>query len=92
MIYQILLNKLNNRDRELFMAELGLGNWSDENAHDMAKRCRSVWPMPPAKQGEDPKNYTLNQLVRGVQRMKIDDILNSRDESGRNTPESDSPD
>ncbi|KAK4216924.1 hypothetical protein QBC37DRAFT_78044 [Rhypophila decipiens] len=95
MIYSVLLNKLNQRDRDLLFSELGLGTWPDENAADMAKRCRSIWPMPPTKRGEDPKKYPLDLLVKGTQemkirdtpKMKIQDILNAGGDSVRSSPE-----
>lgn len=90
MIYSVLMNKLNQRDRDLLYSELGLGSWPDENAADMAKRCRSIWPMPPTKRGQDPKKYSLDLLVKGTQRMRIEDILNVDAESARSSPEPES--
>lgn len=81
MIYSVLMNKLNQRDRDLLYSELGLTTYPDENAADMAKRCRSIWPIPPAKRGEDPKKFSLDALVKSTQKMKITDILNEGDDA-----------
>ena len=95
MIYQVLHDKLYQRERDLLMSELGLGDWPGENRSaggaSMVKRCRSVFPMPAAKRGEDPTKHTLEQLVKGYSRMNINDILNPDDEDGsvvdQETPE-----
>lgn len=79
MIYQVIRDRLSHRDREMLMTELGpgLGDWSEEDNTNMAKRCRSVFIMPAAK-----KRYTLEQLVKGYSRMTINDILNQDDDCG----------
>lgn len=80
MIYKVIRDKLWQRDRDLLMSELGLKDWPEEDGGDMAKRCRSVWPMPATKRGEDPKKYPLQQLIKGYSKMAINDILNQDDD------------
>ncbi|KAM7189834.1 hypothetical protein V8F20_009971 [Naviculisporaceae sp. PSN 640] len=90
MIYSVLMNKLNQRDRDLLYSELGLSTYPDETAADMAKRCRSTWPIPPCKRGEDPSKYPLDALVKSTQKMKIEDLLNTGEGDVTSTSEPES--